>query len=129
MCVRSQCEKAHKKPMVSDLSARLSDDVFLNKLQKDISVWKSKIRSLTSLDRDVSAGSVLQEISFWLGVERAVNGVIQQLQSRSIGVLLFMRAFCSSLSPFCQNSSLRCFGTSGASTPSPASNRTRESRR
>ena len=63
----------------------VSDDAFLNKVQKGIALWKTKIRSLASLDHDVSSGTCLQEINFWLSVERSVNGVSSQLRSPSIG--------------------------------------------
>ncbi|KAH9824444.1 dynein heavy chain, N-terminal region 1-domain-containing protein [Melampsora americana] len=53
----------------------LKDDKFLNKLQS---------LNVTNLSRDVESGTASQEINFWLSMEKALQGVEEQLRSEPI---------------------------------------------
>ncbi len=65
-------EMEHRKPRVEDLKEKVEDSSFLNQLQNLVSKWIREIQKVTKLDRDPSNGTALQEISFWLNLERAL---------------------------------------------------------
>lgn len=65
--------------------ALLTDSTFLNRLQADVNNWVKEIRTVTNLNRDVSSGTASQEINFWLSMERALDGIEEQLKSDSVG--------------------------------------------
>ncbi len=65
-------EAEHRKPRVEDLREKAEDSSFLNQLQNLVSKWIREIQKVTKLDRDPSNGTALQEISFWLNLERAL---------------------------------------------------------
>ncbi|KAH9450310.1 hypothetical protein Pst134EA_027017 [Puccinia striiformis f. sp. tritici] len=62
----------------------LKDDKFLNKLQSLVSTWIKEIHNVTPLNRDVESGMASREINFWLSMEKALQGVEEQLKSESI---------------------------------------------
>jgi dynein heavy chain 1 len=55
-------------------------------LQNGVNRWIREIQKVTKLDRDPSSGNALQEISFWLNLEKALQLV--QEKSKSIGIML-----------------------------------------
>jgi dynein heavy chain 1 len=64
----------------------LSDSAFLNKLQSEVNSWIKEIQNVTKLNRDVASGTASQEINFWLTMEKALEGIEEQLRSAPIGV-------------------------------------------
>ncbi|KAG9288876.1 hypothetical protein G9A89_001252 [Geosiphon pyriformis] len=62
----------------------LGDSSFLNKLQNDVKGWIKEIQNVTKLSRDPSSGTAIQEINFWLSMERALEGIDEQLKSDQI---------------------------------------------
>ena len=42
------------------------------------------IQAVTKLRRDVSSGTALQEINFWLNLETALEGIVAQLRSEEL---------------------------------------------
>lgn len=50
----------------------LEDSNFLNALQTGVNRWIREIQRVTKFDRDPTSGTALQEISFWLNLERAL---------------------------------------------------------
>ncbi len=78
---------------MEDLKEKVEDSSFLNQLQHLVSKWIREIQKVTKLDRDPSNGTALQEISFWLNLERAllriqVKNKIEKLQ-KGFGQTLF----------------------------------------
>ena len=69
-------------------SGLLNDSRFLNELQNTVNSWIKSIQSITKMSRDPNSGSAAQEISFWLSMESALEGI--ELQLRSDGVQLTM---------------------------------------
>lgn len=51
---------------------QVDDSSVLNALQQGVNRWVKEIQKVTKLDRDPSSGTTLQEISFWLNLERAL---------------------------------------------------------
>ena len=43
---------------------------------------------MTKLRRDVSSGTASQEINFWLSLERALEGIVAQLRSEEVGMVM-----------------------------------------
>lgn len=86
--VRAAVEKCRTEgvrvsPDVID-HALLSDDAFLNKIQAEVNSWIKEIQNVTKLNRDVASGTASQEINFWLSMEKALEGIEDQLKSEPI---------------------------------------------
>ncbi|MES1912345.1 MAG: hypothetical protein MHM6MM_004633, partial [Cercozoa sp. M6MM] len=63
----------------------LADDVaFANAVQKDLVEWRRLIRSVTTLKRSITRGSLAQEVNFWHAMQRAVQQVESQLQRSDV---------------------------------------------
>ncbi|CEM16453.1 unnamed protein product [Vitrella brassicaformis CCMP3155] len=76
------------KLRVEDFAERLEDPSFLNQIQSGVNRWIKEIQKVTRLSRDPTTGSAMQEINFWLGLERALNHAHQQLQTPEIELTL-----------------------------------------
>ena len=81
-------ESAGRKPKVSELGDRIDDSTFLNALQNLVSKWVREIQKVTKLDRDPSNGTALQEISFWLNLERALLRIQEKRESVEVSLTL-----------------------------------------
>jgi hypothetical protein len=78
-----------ERPQASHIPARtLSDSTFLNALQNNVNQWIRSIQSVTKLSRDVASGTASQEINFWLSMERAIEGIDEQLKSDGVVITL-----------------------------------------
>jgi len=75
-----------KSPTVEDLGSVASDPNFLNEIQKGLTEWKTAILRITSKTRDVTSGTVLQEINFWLSMERAIAHIYEQKESPGVAL-------------------------------------------
>ena len=62
--------------------------MFLNSLHSHLNSWIKAIQAVTKLTRDVSSGTVLQEINFWLSLERALERMEAQLRSEEVGIVM-----------------------------------------
>ncbi|KAF8934382.1 dynein heavy chain [Dissophora ornata] len=69
-------------------SVYFSDSVFLNKLQGDVNGWIKEIQKVTKLSRDPSSGTAIQEVNFWLSMEKALEKIDEQLSSDQIVLTL-----------------------------------------
>ncbi|KAJ3101821.1 hypothetical protein HDU97_001047 [Phlyctochytrium planicorne] len=76
------------KPNVDSLSDKTNDSQFLNKLQNDVNGWIKEIQRVTKFTRDPSSGTASQEINFWLGMERALAQIEEQLKSEYVVITL-----------------------------------------
>ena len=78
-----------QRPHFSLIPAKtLADSVFLNSLQNYVNQWIRSIQSVTKLTRDVASGTASQEINFWLSMERAIEGIDDQLKSDGVTISL-----------------------------------------
>ena len=84
----AKCVETGRKPRVDDFTDRVEDTNFLNALQSGVSRWIREIKKVTKLDRDPSTGTALQEISFWLNLERALNGILEKRESVEVTLTL-----------------------------------------
>jgi len=73
---------------VSDFGDRVEDSTFLNQLQNGVNRWIREIQKVTKLDRDPSSGTALQEISFWLNLERALYRIQEKRESPEVTLTL-----------------------------------------
>ena len=71
--------------------AYLSDSTFLNRLQGDVNGWIKEIKKVTKLNRDPASGTAIQEINFWLSMEKALEGIDEKLKGDHIGMFLFLK--------------------------------------
>lgn len=77
-----------RKAKVDDLGDLVDDSNFLNQLQNGVNRWIKEIQKVTKLDRDPSSGTALQETTFWLNLERAVQKIVQKRESDEIQLTL-----------------------------------------
>ncbi|KAI1728166.1 dynein heavy chain and region d6 of dynein motor domain-containing protein [Ditylenchus destructor] len=64
------------------------DTIFLNALQNGVNRWITEIRKITKLDRDPSSGTALQEVTFWMNLERAISRVNEMRESEEVVLTL-----------------------------------------
>ncbi|CAH1114572.1 unnamed protein product [Psylliodes chrysocephalus] len=83
-----QCADEGRKPKVADFSDKVDDSNFLNQLQHGVNRWIKEIQKVTKLDRDPSSGTALQEISFWLNLERALHRIQEKRESMEVALTL-----------------------------------------
>lgn len=78
----------NKKPKVNDFGDKVEDSTFLNQLQNGVNRWIKEIQKVTKLDRDPSSGTALQEVSFWLNLERALYRIQEKRESLEVALTL-----------------------------------------
>ncbi|GJE97982.1 Dynein heavy chain N-terminala domain-containing protein [Phanerochaete sordida] len=84
-----QARAAGNRPSLSDIPPKLlSDSTFLNTLHNHVNQWIKSIQAVTKLSRDVSSGTASQEINFWLSLERALEGIENQLRSDEVNMVM-----------------------------------------
>ncbi|KAK7789348.1 hypothetical protein R5R35_002380 [Gryllus longicercus] len=86
--VIKRCLDEGRKPKVADFGDRVEDSTFLNQLQNGVNRWIKEIQKVTKLDRDPSSGTALQEISFWLNLERALHRIQEKRESLEVALTL-----------------------------------------
>ncbi|XP_073982188.1 dynein heavy chain, cytoplasmic isoform X4 [Rhodnius prolixus] len=86
--VIKKCLEEGRKPKVADFGDRVDDSTFLNQLQNGVNRWIKEIQKVTKLDRDPSSGTSLQEISFWLNLERALHRIQEKRESVDVALTL-----------------------------------------
>ncbi|KAG0049018.1 hypothetical protein BGZ83_006135 [Gryganskiella cystojenkinii] len=84
-----ECREEGRRVTVDALeSSYFSDSTFLNKLQGDVNGWIKEIQKVTKLSRDPASGTAIQEVNFWLSMERALEKIEEQLKSDQIVLTL-----------------------------------------
>ncbi|KAF4518251.1 hypothetical protein B566_EDAN010397 [Ephemera danica] len=83
-----KCLEQERKPKVADFGDRIEDATFLNQLQNGVNRWIKEIQKVTKLDRDPSSGTALQEVSFWLNLERALLRIQEKRESLEVALTL-----------------------------------------
>ncbi|XP_066987022.1 dynein heavy chain, cytoplasmic isoform X2 [Macrobrachium rosenbergii] len=86
--VIKKCADEGTRPKVADFGDRVEDSNFLNQLQNGVARWIREIQKVTKLDRDPSNGTALQEISFWLNLERALLKIQDKRESLEVALTL-----------------------------------------
>ncbi|KAK5965130.1 hypothetical protein GCK32_004027, partial [Trichostrongylus colubriformis] len=89
--IQAAIQKANKegrKAKVTDLGDLVEDAQFLNSLQSGVNRWIKEIRKVTKLERDPGSGSSLQEMTFWLNLERALQKILQKRESEEVTLTL-----------------------------------------
>ncbi|BES93792.1 dynein heavy chain [Nesidiocoris tenuis] len=86
--VIKRCQEEGRKPKVADFGEKVNDSSFLNQLQNGVNRWIKEIQKVTKLDRDPSSGTSLQEISFWLNLERALHRIQEKRESVDVSLTL-----------------------------------------
>ncbi|XP_078728003.1 cytoplasmic dynein 1 heavy chain 1-like isoform X1 [Lampetra fluviatilis] len=82
--VLRQSLERDEKAKVADFGDRVDDATFLNQLQAGVNRWIREIQKVTKLDRDPASGTALQEISFWLNLERALYRIQEKRESPEV---------------------------------------------
>ena len=72
-----ECKAAGREMTAEDFEERLKDPAFVKRIEKQVALWVRDIRRITTLQHDPSQGSALQEINFWLAIERRLTHVDQ----------------------------------------------------
>ncbi|XP_048259760.1 cytoplasmic dynein 1 heavy chain 1-like isoform X2 [Haliotis rufescens] len=83
-----KCSDESRKAKVEDFGDKVEDAQFLNSLQSGVNRWIREIQKVTKLDRDPASGTALQEISFWLNLERALLRIQEKRESLEVVLTL-----------------------------------------
>ncbi|XP_077870638.1 cytoplasmic dynein 1 heavy chain 1-like [Saccoglossus kowalevskii] len=83
-----KCGEEGRRPKVHDFGDKVEDSTFLNALQNGVNRWIREIQKVTKLDRDPASGTALQEISFWLNLERALLRIQEKRESSEVALTL-----------------------------------------
>ncbi|CAO1413898.1 unnamed protein product [Diamesa tonsa] len=83
-----RCGDESRKAKVADFGDKVEDSTFLNQLQNGVNRWIKEIQKVTKLDRDPSSGTALQEVSFWLNLERALHRIQEKRESQEVALTL-----------------------------------------
>ncbi|RWS14208.1 Dynein heavy chain: cytoplasmic-like protein [Dinothrombium tinctorium] len=86
--VMKKCAEEGRKATVNDFADKVEDSVFLNQLQNGVNRWIREMQKVTKLDRDPASGTALQEISFWLNLERALLRIQEKRESPEVALTL-----------------------------------------
>jgi dynein heavy chain 1 len=86
--VVKKAEEEGRKPKVQDFGDIVEVSTFLNALQKDVNRWIREIQKVTKLERDPSSGTAMQEIGFWLNLERALYRIQEKREGTEIQLTL-----------------------------------------
>ncbi|CAJ0934299.1 unnamed protein product, partial [Mesorhabditis belari] len=73
-----------RRAKIEDLGNLIEDTDFLNALQSGVGRWIKEIQKVTKLERDPASGSSLQEMNFWLNLERALQKIQQKRESDEV---------------------------------------------
>ena len=57
----------------NDFKDKLEDTAFINNLQNLVLQWTSDICKVLSLSRDISSGTAIEEVNFWLRLEKVLE--------------------------------------------------------
>ncbi|CAH8525652.1 unnamed protein product [Dicrocoelium dendriticum] len=79
---------AGSRAKTSDFEDKLEDAHFLNTLQSGVNRWIKEIQKVTKLDRDPASGTALQEITFWLNLERSLVRIQEKRESLEVTLTL-----------------------------------------
>uniref|UniRef100_A0A2P2HXP1 Dynein heavy chain, cytoplasmic n=1 Tax=Hirondellea gigas TaxID=1518452 RepID=A0A2P2HXP1_9CRUS len=83
-----KCADEGTRPKVADFGTKVDDSNFLNQLQSGVARWTREIQKVTKLDRDPSSGTALQEVSFWVNLERALLKIQDKRESLEVTLTL-----------------------------------------
>ncbi|XP_017053188.1 dynein heavy chain, cytoplasmic isoform X2 [Drosophila ficusphila] len=83
-----KCAEENRKAKVADFGDKVEDSSFLNQLQTGVNRWITEIKKVTKLNRDPGSGTALQEISFWLNLERALYRIQEKRESPEVALTL-----------------------------------------
>eukprot|EP00116_Pleurobrachia_bachei_P003826 sb/3464088/ len=81
-----KAEKEKSKAKAQDFD--VEDSTFLNALQAGVNRWIREVQKVTQLDRDPSSGTAIQEVSFWLNLERALRNIREKCESTEVSLTL-----------------------------------------
>lgn len=81
-------EQENRLATVNDFGDKVEDSSFLNQLQNGVNRWIREIQRVTKFERDPSSGTALQEISFWLNLERALLRIQEKRESPEVKLTL-----------------------------------------
>jgi len=83
-----ECKAQGRDLTADDFENRVQDPAFIKRLEKTVGQWIVHIRRITQLNHDPQQGSALQEINFWLSIERSLTHIEEQLKHPMIDVTL-----------------------------------------
>ncbi len=83
-----KCTEENRKPKLDDYADKCDDANFLNQLQAGVTRWIKEMKKVTKLDPDPLSGTALQEISFWINLEKALNRIQEKRESNEVQLTL-----------------------------------------
>uniref|UniRef100_A0A7E4ZT92 Dynein heavy chain, cytoplasmic n=1 Tax=Panagrellus redivivus TaxID=6233 RepID=A0A7E4ZT92_PANRE len=64
------------------------DQTLLNQLSNTVTRWIQEIQKVTHLDRDAGSGTALQEVTFWMNMDRALRKLNDKVNSEPVQLTL-----------------------------------------
>ena len=86
--VMKEAKSRGERAKAEDFGDLVQDSTFLNSLQRDVGRWIREIQKVTQLERDPSSGTAMQEIRFWLNLERALQKISEKRESAEVKLTL-----------------------------------------
>jgi dynein heavy chain 1 len=83
-----ECRAKGREMTPDDFEGRVQDPAFVKRLENTVAQWVKEIRRITMLNHDPQQGSALQEINFWLSIERSLAHIEEQLKNNMLTVTL-----------------------------------------
>ena len=77
-----------RRPSVSDLGDLCQNSEFLNSLQNYSIEWINELKKVTQMDRDPTSGTTLQEVTFWVNLEKTLNNINELRESEEVAVTM-----------------------------------------
>ncbi|TPX53424.1 hypothetical protein SeMB42_g00788 [Synchytrium endobioticum] len=84
----AQCRDLKQRISIDAVEQVADEATILRKLENDVKGWIREIQKVTKLSRDPDSGSAIQEINFWMNLERALAQIEDQLKSDEVVLTL-----------------------------------------
>lgn len=73
---------------IAEFESLLDDSNFINNLAAGVQKWKEDIEAVRKTDFDLSSGTTLQEMNYWISRERAFSIIDQQMKFPEVKITL-----------------------------------------
>ncbi|TPX36351.1 hypothetical protein SmJEL517_g01576 [Synchytrium microbalum] len=84
----SKCRDLKQRVTIDAVEEVADEATLLRKLENDVKGWIREIQKVTKLSRDPESGSAIQEINFWINLERGLAQIEDQLKSDEVVLTL-----------------------------------------
>eukprot|EP00945_MAST-04E_sp_MAST-4E-sp1_P001635 g1635.t1 len=87
-CVGKEEKEGHLGMEELGLESIQDDSTLLKRLKKGVNKWYEDSKQLSTLSRDASSGTALEEVRFWTNMEQALHDVDLQMKGKGVEMTL-----------------------------------------